>query len=779
MTPQIILVLSILGISAVLFITEFIRVDVVALTVLVILALTGLVSPTEAVSGFSNPAVITVLAVLILSSGLARTGVASMISRPLILMAGKREARLIALIMLVAGVLSGFMNNLGVTALMLPVVVDISRRTKIPPSRLVMPLAFATLLGGLNTLIGTPANILASDALRQYGFKPFHMFDYSPIGLAIMTIGILFMVLIGRHLLPNRDIKDLSERHRNEPTELFGLYERMFIIRLPQDSILSGKTIAQSRLGAALGLNVLAILRPDQNLLAPDPSTELVQGDRLLVEGQPNYLRELTQGSILVAWDDKLVVEQLISTNIDLGEIKLLPKLSFQSQTLENLDFRNRFGVIVIAIRRDSKVIRTNLEKIPLQQDDILLVQGTQEQLNSLRVNENITYSDPPDVDLYNLDERLIAMQIPEHSTLVGKNLVESRLGDAFGLGVMGISRKKDTILIPNPDEILQAGDMLLIKSRPDDLQTLNGLSTLEIDDEPLPDLDELESEYVGLSEIVLSPRTKLAGKTIRQIDFREKFGLSILAIWRQGKAYRSNLRDMVLRFGDALLIYGQREKLYLLGREPDFLVLTEQVQEPPHRKKAPIAIIIMAVVISLVIFDIIPISIATLTGVVLMILTGCLTMEEAYFSIEWKAIFLIAGMLPLGIAMEKTGVASFVANGMVNLIGHYGPIVVTTGIFILGMLASQFMPNSVVVVLLAPIAFNTASNLGISPYPLIMAVVIAASAAFMTPVGHTANLLVMGPGGYRFGDYFKVGVLLTVLILVISLILLPVMWPF
>jgi di/tricarboxylate transporter len=207
--------------------------------------------------------------------------------------------------------------------------------------------------------------------------------------------------------------------------------------------------------------------------------------------------------------------------------------------------------------------------------------------------------------------------------------------------------------------------------------------------------------------------------------------------------------------------------------------VLTEQVQEPPHRKKAPIAIIIMAVVISLVIFDIIPISIATLTGVVLMILTGCLTMEEAYFSIEWKAIFLIAGMLPLGIAMEKTGVASFVANGMVNLIGHYGPIVVTTGIFILGMLASQFMPNSVVVVLLVPIAFNTASNLGISPYPLIMAVVIAASAAFMTPVGHTANLLVMGPGGYRFGDYFKVGVLLTVLILVISLILLPVMWPF
>jgi di/tricarboxylate transporter len=779
MTPQITLVLSILVGAIILFVTELIRVDLVALMVLVSLALTGLVTPAEALSGFANPAVVTVWAVLILSAGLARTGVAGLIGRPLLRLAGGSEARLIALIMIVVGVLSGFMNDIGVAALMLPVVVDIARCTGRPPSRLLMPLAFAALLGGLNTLIGTPPNILVSEALHQYGLEPFHMFDYTPTGVVVMGAGISFMVLVGRHLLPKRDIKDLPDNSQEAPGEFYDLYERLNVLRLPEDSVLGGKTLAQTRLSAALGLNVLAILREDQNLLAPDPATILRYGDGLLVEGRIDRLNELREQRMLVVEDDRLAVEHLLSTEISLAEVQLTSQLSLVGKTLEEVDFRRRYGVIVLAIRRGGGVLRTNLEKLILQQDDILLLQGTREQFDNLRVETDLHPTTPATVDEYHLEERLVAMRIPKDSTLVNKTLVESRLGDAFGLGVMGIVRQGITHQIPDPDVPLAAGDLLLVKGRSEELQTLEGLGNLEIDHQAPPDMSDMQSEHVGLAEIVLSPRTTLAGKTLRQIRFREKYGLSVLAIWRGGRAYRSNLRDITLRFGDALLLYGSRQRLQMLGEEPDFLVLTEEAQEAPRLNKAPISLLIMAAILTPVIFDWLPIAIATVTGVVFMILTRCLTMEEAYRSIEWKAIFLIAGMLPLGTAMERTGAASFLAEGMVDLVGPLGSLAVTAGLFLLAALASQVMPNPAVAVLLAPIALNTANDLGISPYPLMMAVAVSASAAFLSPVGHSANILVMGPGGYRFADYTKVGIPLTLLVLTVVLIVLPIFWPF
>jgi di/tricarboxylate transporter len=206
---------------------------------------------------------------------------------------------------------------------------------------------------------------------------------------------------------------------------------------------------------------------------------------------------------------------------------------------------------------------------------------------------------------------------------------------------------------------------------------------------------------------------------------------------------------------------------------------LTEAAQEAPRLNKAPVAILIMAAVLVPVIFDWLPIAIAAVAGVVLMVLSRCLTMEEAYRSIEWKAVFLIAGMLPLGIAMEQTGAASFLAERMVGLVGPMGPLAVLAGLFILAALASQVMPNPAVAVLLAPIALNTANDLGISPYPLMMAVAVSASAAFLSPVGHSANVLVMGPGGYRFADYTKVGIPLTLVVLLVVLIVVPLVWPF
>jgi di/tricarboxylate transporter len=779
MTPQIAAVLVILGGAIVLFVTERIRMDVVALLVLVSLALAELVTPAEALSGFSNMAVVTVWAVLILSGGLARTGVASLLGRQVLRLAGGSEARLIAVIMLTVGGLSAFMNNVGAAALMLPVVVDIARRTGRPPSKLLMPLAFAALLGGLNTLIGTPPNILIAEALRDSGLRPFQMFDYAPVGVVVTLAGIAFMVLVGRHLLPARDIKELPENGQAAPGEFFGLRERLFVVRLPADSVLAGKTLAQSRLGAALGLNVLAILRADQNQLAPGPAAILRPGDRLLVEGRPDRLAELRGRRTLVAEDGHLAVEQLLSAEIGLARLALSPQSSLPGQTLEQIDFRRRFGVVVLAIQRGGGVVRTNLEKLPLQRDDLLLIQGPRERLDALRVEPEFRFSSAGAADGYHLEERLVAMRVPEDSPLVGKTLVESRLGDAFGLGVMGIVREGATHLMPDPDERLVAGDLLLVKARPEDLQTLEGLQGLDIGPEAPPDVAELESEHVGLVEAVLSPRTTLAGDTLRQIHFREKYGLSVLAIWREGRAYRSNLRDMALRFGDALLLYGPRERLQVLGAEPDFLVLTEAAQEAPRLSKAPIALLIMAAVLVPVILGWLSISVAAVAGVVLMILTRCLTMEEAYRSIEWKAVFLIAGMLPLGIAMEQTGAARLLAEGMVGLVGPLGPLAVVAGLFLLAALASQAMPNPAVAVLLAPIALNTASDLGISPYPLMMAVAVSASAAFLSPVGHSANILVMGPGGYRFADYTRVGIPLTLVVLAVVLLVLPVFWPF
>jgi di/tricarboxylate transporter len=385
----------------------------------------------------------------------------------------------------------------------------------------------------------------------------------------------------------------------------------------------------------------------------------------------------------------------------------------------------------------------------------------------------------PKSAERYKLEERLMIVGLPDDSSLVGKTLIESRLGDAYGLGVMGIVRGGETMLMPSSDEKLKAGDTLLVKGKREELQTIEGFQDLEIDSGAPPDLTELESEEVGLIETMLSPYTTLAGKSLRELHFRTKYGLSVLAIWREGHAYHSNLRDMSLRFGDALLLYGPREKFTLLGSEPDFLVLSEKAQVPPRRNKTLISVLIMAAVLLPVILGWLEIYIAAVAGVVLMILTGCLTIDEAHRSIQWKAIFLIAGMLPLGIALQKTGAASFLAQEMVNLVGAWGPLAVMAGLFILAALASQVMPNPAVAVLLAPIALNTASDLGISPFPLLMAVAVSASAAFLSPVGHSANIMVMGPGGYRFSDYIKVGFPLTLVVLVVVVIVMPIFWPF
>lgn len=784
MTPQIALTLIILLLAAILFITERLRMDVVALLVLGSLALTGLVTPAEALSGFSNPAVVTVWAMFIISGGLSKTGIANLVGRQMMRLAGEDEVRLVVVIMLTGGILSAFMNNVGVAAMLLPVVMDIARRTNRPPSKLLMPLTFGALLGGLTTLIGTPPNILVSDALHEYGLPAFNLFDFTPLGLLILVAGVLFFVFIGRHLLPVRNpVRESTTVAQKDLSGAYELLERIFVIHFPAKSPLVGMTLADSRLGSALRLNVVAILRNGRTHLAPKPDMILQTADRLIVHGRADRLAELHGRQQLAIQTVDPALEEHINREIGLAEAYLPPQSSLIGQTLFQSGLRGRFGVNVKAIWRQGVLHRANLQDTLLQADDTLLFQGLRTHLEAMQDTTSLRtfrlISDAELADRYHLQEQLIALQIPADSTLAGQTLAESRLGDAFGLTVLGIVREGQTHLTPEPEETLLAGDALLIKGKPEDLLTLRSLQEVEIESESMADFSALESEQIGLAEMVLSPFTTLRGKSLRQLNFREKYSLSVLAIWREGRALHANLRDIPLQLGDAILLYGPRARLRVLGSEPDFLVLTESAQAFLQLNKAPLAMLIMAAMLLPVLLGWLPIAIAAVIGATLMILSRCLTMEEAYRFIDWPAVFLIAGMLPLGIAMEQTGAARFLAEGFITAIGGLGPRALVAGLFILTSLATQIIPTAALVVLMAPIAFNTAVDLNLSPLPLMMTVAIAASASFASPVSHPANVLIMGPGGYRFGDYLKVGIPLTLLVLVLTVLFMPVFWPF
>ncbi|MBI3159409.1 MAG: anion permease [Chloroflexi bacterium] len=778
MTPAILLTLGILGGAMLLFITERLRMDLIALVVLCALLLAGLISPEQALSGFSSSAVVVMWTMFILSAGLARTGVAGVLGRFIQRLGGRREGRLMAVLMLVAAALSSVMNNLGVVALLLPVALDVARRARQSPSKLLIPLSYATLLGGLITLIGTPPNLIAGDALREYGYPGFRLLDFAPLGLAATAAGILYFLLIGRRLLPSRDpARDLGRPSRLEEGS-FGLEERLFVVALPVGSPLAGRTLAESHLGSALGVNVVGVMRRGQTTLAPEPHLRLAVSDRLLVSGRQDRLAELRRGAQLLVEEPHYVVEHLTGGDVQLAEIALDPRSPMLGQTLEGLDFRKRYGCNVLAIWRDGRPIRTNLQNLPLRDGDVLLVQSTTGRLEALRQQPDFFVSAARSTQLYRLDERMMLVRIPEDSALAGKTLAESRLADSFGFAALTILRDGQTLPMPTADEVLQPGDRVVVEARPEDLDAFRGLQGLEVDADAPPFYTEMQSDQVGLVPVVLSPQSRLNGKTLRQVHFREKYGLSVLAIWRAGRPYRFNLRDMEIRFGDALLIYGSRARLKVLSGESDFLVLSEEIKDPPLLDKAPLAAGLLLGMVLLVALGALPITTAALVTATLMVLTGCLSMEEAYRAIDWRAVFLVAAMLPLGIAIQNSGTAALLADGFAQATLALSPQTRIAALFLLTALASQAVPSAALVVLMAPVAITTSVQVGIPAPALVLTVAAAASCNFITPVSHPGNVIVMGPGGYRFRDYVKAGLPLTAILLAIVLLVLPVMYP-
>lgn len=600
MNIQLFLIFIILITSIILFLSDRLRADLIALLTVIALGLTGILTPQEAFSGFSRSAVITILAIFILAEGLQRTGVTEQVGNLLLKVAGTRESWLVVIVMLAGAFLSLFMNNIAAASVLLPAVAGAGRKAGINPARILMPLAFATILGGMATLL-TTTNIVISSLLRDQGKAGYSLLDFAPLGLPIIGVGVAYMALIGRRLLPTQAPAEYLQAIRQAEEDLVNVYrlgERLFRVRVPVGSALNGKSLAQST-------------------------------------------------------------------------------------------FRERYNLTAVAIERNGQVT-----------------------------------------------------------------------------------------LSPSPDKVVQQGDIILFAGKLDELRQRDVEPFFEI----LPSRDwreeDLESPAVVVTEAVLAPRSRLIGQTLRQANFREKYGMTVLALWRGGRQIRTGLTDRPLQFGDALLLQGPRERLRVLHAEPDLIILgngKEEAKLVPG--KGRLALLIMAATLALATINSTLVAEVMLGGALLMVLTRVLTMDEAYQSVEWKSIFLIAGMLPMGIAITKTGAAALLANGLITLLGSAGPLALLTGLFILATLLTQAMNGAAVATVMAPIAIQTAQEIGVDPRSLAMGVALATSMAFMTPLGHAVNVLVMGPGGYRFQDYFKVGWPLTLLLSALIISLLPLVW--
>ncbi len=775
MTLEIGFLLFLLAVMAALFLTEKIAVDLTAFSGLLVLIFGGYLTAQEAFSGFASSAVITMLSIFIVSAALLNTGVADEVGRRIHTLVGGREVPLVVVLMAVGGGLSAFMNNIAATAVLMPAVSSIARRSGLAPSRLFMPLAFGSILGGTTTLVGTPPNIVAAEVMRERGLEPFGLFDFTPLGVALLALGVLFMATVGRRILPSRETSAGSAA--KELGRVYQLREKLFSIRIPAGSPLDGSTLGEIRLGEALAVQVVAILRDGQRRLAPEAEDPIHAGDILLVQGELEDVRELFRVRGLEVEATGAASLPRLARGVSGIRLALEADSPMAGKTLRDVKFRERYGMVVLGISRDGQVLRQELGLKRLRAGDEILALGTRSQVAELAANPDFTVREVGLAAVQQLQEQLFAIRVPAGSPLVGASLGGSRIGELVGLTVGGIVREGATRLAVSPDEVIREGDQLLVAGEP--TRILHLLELGEIQVEPEASEPALESEEVGVVEATLAPRSTVAGHSLAELDFRERFGLQVLAIWREGHPLTGNLARRTLRFGDALLLQGPREKIALFAKNPNFVLLTEVVETPRRKKKAPLALGALTLMVALVVLGVQPIQVAAFTAAVLCLLGGALSMSEAYLAIEWRAIFLVAAILPVGIAMERTGAALLLADAVAGVAGPLGPHAVLASMVLLSSLLSQALDGAPAVVLLSPVVIESAMRLQLSPYPFMMAVSLAASAAFMTPFSHKANLLVMGVGGYRAVDYIKVGSPLTVAVLLAITLLTPLFFAF
>ena len=776
MTFEIGFLLALLGTMAFLFLTEKLPIEVTAFSGLVILVLTGYVPAGEAFSGFSSPAVITMLSMFFLSGALLRTGIADLVGERVHRAIGARERPLIVVIMAVAGALSSVMNNVAATAVLMPAVASISQRTGVSPSRLFMPLSFGTLLGGTMTLVGTPPNILAGEMLRDRGLEPFSLFDFTPPGFAILVCGVAFVVIFGVRLLPVRG-GPTSISRQNDLIQVYQLHESTFSIHVPRGSKLDGSTLRDTSLGKALGIQIVGVLRGAKRHLAPPAEFVLRGGDILLAKGHLESVRELfrVRGTEFgeVRSEDLEGATRRVS-----GFVATLRENStLAGKTLREMAFRSKFGGIVIGIRRDGTLVRSQLGDEPLRAGDEIVALGTRSQLDEAALQEHFEISALSHSTFQDMHGHLYLLRVPEDSALVGTTIGTSRMSELVGLTVSGIFRGDETLLGLDPKEVIEAEDRLLVVGDPDRIRGLLNLGEVQLQQDVTEGV--VESDGVGLVEAAIAPRSRIAGRTLAGVDFRGQRGLQVLAVWREGELIHDGLAQLVLRFGDALLLQGPWPRIRALASDPDLLVLSPIARGPRRKDKALLALGGLLLMIVLVLTGWQPIHVAAFTAATFVVLTRTIAMEDAYRSIDWRAVFLVATILPVGVALERSGAAALLSEAVVSLAATVGPYGVLAVLAVLASALSQTLDGGPAVVLLAPVAFSSAEHLGISPHTVMMGIGLGASAAFMTPFGHKANLLVMGAGAYRVRDYLRVGTPLTLLMLLLIIFLVPVFFPF
>ena len=587
MEPDIIIVLLILIVTVILLVLDVVRIDIVAIGCMLALGWTGILNTQEMFSGFSSNAVIAMLSVMILGRGITRTGIMDEFSKFIISKAGTRKRNLVGLLSISTGLLSGLIQNIGAAALFLPGIMQVSRRTKIPASSLVMPIGFAAILGGTLTMVGSGPLILVNDLLKNEGYEAYNLFSVTPVGIMLLLSGIGYFLLFGSKVLPEKKVGEMGKTEQEKLVEKLNLPHCIKLLSINTESSLVGKTPEQAGLWNTYHVNLLGIGKGNDVVYAPWRETKFEEGQTLAVLGSVEHIEQFSK--------------------------------YFQ---LENVSASRYFS------------------------DDF---------------NPNVS----------------------------------------------------------------------------------------------------------GFGEIIIPPDSELAGKCIREYSLRKRYAVEPVILFNKGERVEGDFSDMEIRPGDGLIVYGRWDKIKGLKESADFVVITGFDMDKKEKSKTwpAIACFVFAITLAMVGF---PISMAFLTGAIFMVLTRVLNIGEAYEAIEWKVVFLLAGLIPLGVAMQKTGAAMFLAESIMNLVINLHPVFIVLMIGVLSTVFSLFISNVGAIVVLAPLVISMASIAGIDPRPLVLMAAVCAANSFILPT-HQVNAFLMTSGGYRNADYIKAGSGITILFLTIT----------
>lgn len=586
---NIIITLVIMLAAVVLFSIEILSVDIVSILVVLALICFGILSPDRAFVGFSHTALVMIGSVLVMTTGLIKAGVADRIAYFILDRAGRHPLRLMFTFLITVGLVSSVINNVAATAILLPSAVSVARVAKINPSKLLMPLSFGSMLGGMLTLIGTSTNIAVSEALVNYNIAPFSLFEFTPLGILIFIGGLLFFISVGWHLLPDRE--------RETAIEEYGIRE---------------------------------------------------------------YLSEL----------------------------KVMPL-----------------------------------------------------------------------------------------SPIVGKRISEGTFGDGPDLTIVGLYRGGKNIYIPGEHYTIEGGDSLLVVGSIDNLAKAGQIKGVVLKSGVKHSDADLEPGDVRMVEAVIAADSLLEGKNLKEVNFRHTYGLSVIALYRHGICLQEKVGRIPLRVGDVLLIQGERDRVDALADVLKLIVIGDVTPERFRTKKAGTAALIFLAAVIIGGVGLLPISVSFLAGAVLMVLSKCLYTDEIYKAVNWHLLILVGGMIALGIAVDQSGTAKFLADQIIRMTAPYGIYAILGSFFILTVILTQTMSNVAAALLVLPIAIHTAEQIGVNPKTFAVIVSISASCSFITPL-EPASVLVYGPGRYRFLDFIRVGLPLTLVAFVISMIFIPMFWP-